>query len=401
MQQSLGNFFSEYIGKKSIFKNKAIIQSTHLPVTLLHRDEQINTLAQILAPTLRNEKPSNIFLYGKSGTGKTVTVRYVIQELEKITSSKNIPLKIVYINCKLKRVADTEYRLLAELNRAFNTSIPATGLPTDEVYRIFVHSVQKENKAIILVLDEIDQLVKKIGDGFLYSLTRLNESTQGNTISIVGVSNDLVFMDLLDSRIKSSLSEEEIIFPPYNALQIQDILIARTIEAFREGTIEEGVIEKTAAYAAREHGDARRALELLRVAAEIAERNGFTNISTRHIDEAEEKIERDRVLEILATQPKQFQATLYSILTHPSKNNSKLYTGDIYELYRHICKRTGLKPLTQRRISDILGELDTLGIINARIISKGRYGRTREIVLATPSTLTPKIRRILEESLEI
>ncbi|MEK6967969.1 MAG: ORC1-type DNA replication protein [Nanoarchaeota archaeon] len=402
MQQSLGTFFSEYLEKKSIFLDKAVLQSTHLPETLLHRDDQINLLAQILAPTLRNEKPSNIFLYGKSGTGKTATIRYVCNELEKISQTKNIPVKIVYINCKLKRVADTEYRLVAELARAFHTSIPSTGLPTDEVYRIFIHAVQKENKPIILVLDEMDQLVKKIGDSFLYSLTRLNEEVKGTTISIVGISNDLVFMDLLDSRIKSSLSEEEIIFPPYNAIQIQDILLARIASAFKEEMIDEGVIEKCAAYAAHEHGDARRALELLRVSAELAERNGFTKLGIQHIDEAEEKIEKDRVIEILASQPKQFQAALYSILTYPSKGGGhKMYTGDVYELYRHVCKRSNLKPLTQRRISDILGEFDTLGIVNARIISKGRYGRTREIMLATPSTLTPKIRRILEESLDI
>ncbi|TAL58472.1 MAG: AAA family ATPase [Nanoarchaeota archaeon] len=402
MQQSLGTFFSEYIGKNSIFVSKGILQTGHLPENLLHRDEQINNLAMMLAPTLRKEKPSNIFIYGKSGTGKTVTVRYVCKELERIASSKNIPMRIIYLNCKLKRVADTEYRLIAELARAFNTPVPATGLPTDEVYRIFVHSVQKENKPVILVLDEIDQLVKKIGDGFLYSLTRLNEDLQHNTISIVGISNDLIFVDFLDSRIRSSLSEEEIIFPPYNAMQLQDILFLRASLALKENSIEEGVIEKCAAYAAREHGDARRALELLRVAAEIAERNGFAQLSVRHIDEAEEKIEKDRVVEILSTQPKQFQAVLYSVMSYPKKTTSqKLYTGDIYELYRHVCKRAGLKSLTQRRISDILGELDTLGIVTARIISKGRHGRTRELHLATPQQLNPKIKQIIEDSLDL
>ncbi len=401
MQQSLGTFFNEYLERSSFFKDKSVLQSAHLPENLLHRDEQISSLAKILAPILRKERPSNLFVYGKSGTGKTATVRYVMSEIENIANAKNIPVCVLYINCKLKRVADTEYRLVAELARSLNLSIPATGLPTDEVYRLFLKRVADEKKPIILVLDEIDQLIKKIGDGFLYNLTRLNEELKGTHISLIGISNDLVCMDVLDSRIKSSLSEEEISFPSYNAMQLQDILLSRTLEAFDENVVEEGVLEKCAAYAAREHGDARRALELLRVAAELAERNGFTQLSPHHIDDAEEKIERDRVLEILATQPRQFQATLYSIISYPREKGEKLFTGDIYDLYRQVCKRVGLKPLTQRRISDILGELDTLGIVSARLISKGRYGRTRELTIATPASVTPKMKKILEHALDL
>ena len=401
MQQSLGTFFEGYLQRESIFLEREVLQSTHFPGEILHRTEQISQLAKILAPCLRAQRPSNVFLYGKSGTGKTVTVRYVISEIEKVATEKKVPLKFIYLNCKMKRVADTEYRLVAELARSFNVPVPATGLPTDEVYRLFEERLKSESKVLVIILDEIDQLLKKIGDGFLYSLTRLNEELKNNQISIIGISNDLVAIDMLDSRIKSSLSEEELTFSPYNALQLQDILASRTKTAFKDGVVEEGVLEKCSAYAAREHGDARRALELLRVAAEIAERNQFLQLGVRHIDEAEEKIEKDRILEILSTQPKQFQATLYSIVTYPHKKGEKIFTGDIYEMYRHTCKRGGLKPLTQRRISDILGELDTLGIVNSRIISKGRYGRTRELNLATPQSLTPKIKKILEEALDI
>ena len=207
-----------------------------------------------------------------------------------------------------------------------------------------------------------------------------------------------MFTDNLDPRIRSSLSEEELVFPPYNAIQLQDILRQRAQLAFKKESVEEGVIEKCAAYAAREHGDARRALELLRVAGELAERNGENRIRIAHLDEAEEKIERDRILDVVRTQPKQFQIALYSILKVCDKDG-KIFTGDVYDYYRRICNKINLKPLTQRRLSDIIAEFDMLGIINARVISKGRYGRTREITVAVHPSTFPKIEEILQEGL--
>jgi len=191
------------------------------------------------------------------------------------------------------------------------------------------------------------------------------------------------------------------VFPPYNAIQLQEILKNRSTEAFNEDTIESGVIEKCSAYAAREHGDARRALELLRVAGELAERNNCTKIKIQHIDEAENKIERDRILDLVKTQPQQHQATLYALCKTCANKENHVFTGEVYEFYQKVCKQIGLGILTQRRISDILAEFDMLGIINAEIISKGRYGRTREISLAVTETLKPKIETQLEEQLGI
>jgi len=218
-------------------------------------------------------------------------------------------------------------------------------------------------------------------------------------ISLVGISNSLMFTDNLDPRIKSSLSEEEINFPPYNAIQLQDILRTRAKVAFRDGVLQDGVIEKCAAYAAREHGDARRALELLRVAGELAERENVNIVSLKYLDAAEDKIEKDMVSEVLSSQPKQVQMALYAILLLTQDNQKTLYTGDVFEVYKGNCKNAGLKPLTQRRISDILGELDMFGIIHARVISKGRYGRTRQISLAVPPSTIPEINEVLKEGL--
>lgn len=395
------NIFTEFLSKDPLFQDKKVLQSNYTPDNIPHRSEQINQMAQILAPSLRFNKPSNLFVYGKTGTGKTLSVLHTTNKLAEMAIGQNVPLKIIYINCKLKKVADTEYRLMAQISREFGKAIPPTGLPTDEIYKAFFRALDGEEQLLILILDEIDQLVKKAGDEILYNLTRINSELQKSQVSIIGISNDLVFADNLDPRVKSSLSEEEIIFPPYNALQIQDILKERAKKAFKENILCQGVVEKCAAYAAREHGDARRALELLRVAGEVAERKGKKTVDIENIDEAEERIEKERIVDIVTAQPKQFQTTLYSLLFvyENEKSSNFVYTGESYEIYKKICSQVGLRPLTQRRFSDIIAELDMLGIINARVRSKGRYGRTREISIAVQPQLIPKIKDIIKKDL--
>ncbi|MBS3135402.1 ORC1-type DNA replication protein [Candidatus Woesearchaeota archaeon] len=397
----LSEFFKSYVQKESIFTDKSVFLSSYLPETIHHRDTQINQIAQILAPILRKEKPSNLFIYGKTGTGKTLSIKHVIKEITAASNETGLQIRAVYINCKLKRVADTEYRLLAQLSREFGKELPSTGLPTDEVYRVFFNAVDQQECPILLVLDEIDQLIKKTGDSVLYNLLRANDESAKSFMAIVGLSNDMVFIDNLDPRVRSSLSEEEIIFPPYNAFQIQDILKQRISIAFKEGVLEQGTIEKCSAYSAREHGDARRAIELIRVAAELAERTGTQKVTLKHIDQAEEKIERDRISDIVANQPKQSQCILYSIVSLSITRKGPMFTGEIYGLYRNLCSKTGLRPLTQRRVSDVLSELDLFGIINAKIISKGRYGRTREVFLNIPEVSTHSIKETLLKSLDI
>jgi len=390
------------VSTRSLFKNKQILQSNYNPENIPHRNEQINHIASILAPSLLGEKTSNLFIYGKTGTGKTLSVQHVAAELSKRVAGKNL-LRIEYLNCKLKKVADTEYRILAELIKKLGGTVPATGLPTDQVYLKFLDILENsKEKLFILILDEIDQAVKKISDEFLYNLTRLNSELNDMQIIIVGISNDLRFLDMIDQRVRSSLSEEELVFPPYNALQLQDILRKRANESFKEGVVADGVIAKCAAYAAREHGDARRALDLLRVAGEIAERGSDTKIKIIHIDQANEKIEKDKILDIIETGTKQFQMILYAIMKLVDKSKGgNVVTGDIFDYYETLCKNSKIDCLTQRRVSDIIAELDMLGLINARVISKGRHGRMREIKLALPSNILSRARAMLEDGIGI
>ena len=398
----IDKLFDSYVSN-SLFKDKIVLQANYTPETIPHREKQIESVASIIAPALRGEKISNLFLFGKTGTGKTLSVLHVGNKVkDKLKQLEQDHVKFLYLNCKLRKVADTEYRIIAELIKLLGGSVPATGLPTDVVYSKFVDLVDNKKQMVILVLDEIDQAVKKISDNFIYSLTRMNSELKNAQIAIIGISNSLTFMDDLDPRVRSSLGEEELVFPPYNALQLQDILKERSDRAFQSGVLEEGVLAKCAAYAAREHGDERRALDLLRVAGELAEREGNKKITMAYIDKANEKIERDKMLDVIESEPKQFQLVLHSIVClDKRKDDEAIFTGDVYNKYQELCEKTGNEILTQRRVSDILAEFDMLGIINANVISKGRQGRTREIKLMLSPNIKEKAEEILVKSLDL
>jgi len=405
----LEKIFESYVNN-NLFRDKSVLQANYIPEAILHRGEQIEGIASILAPALKGQKVSNLFLYGRTGSGKTVSVQHVGERIsEKIKKMGGEHLKFIYLNCKMKKVADTEYRIIAELIHLMGGKIAATGLPTDVVYSKFVEMIDDKRQIIILVLDEIDQAVKKISDNFIYTLTRMNSELKNAQISLAGISNSLTFMDNLDPRVRSSLGEEEIVFPPYNALQLQDILRERAERAFEKSTLDDGVIAKCAAYAAREHGDARRALDLLRVAGELAEREGVKKIKLTHIDQANEKIERDKMLDVIESVPTQFQLVLGAIMRLEEGRekrkkkevmvDDRIFTGDVFNAYQEICEVTKNDILTQRRVSDILAEFDMLGIINTQVISKGRQGRTREIKLMLAPGIRDKAREILVKGL--
>ncbi len=392
MSDELDNLFDNFLEKQSVFNNKEVLLLRHFPNNIPHRSNQIKKIGLILAPVLRNNKPSNVFIYGKTGTGKTLCTQYTLNKLKEKAKLAGTELNCAYLNCKLKKVADTEYRVIASLAKALGEKVPVTGLPTDEVYNIFINKIDEKDQIIILVLDEIDRLVKKTGDEILYSLTRLNSELKNAKLCLIGISNDVRFIEDIDPRVKSSLGEEEIIFPPYNALELKDILEERAKEAFSEDTIDSAVLAKCAAYAAKEHGDARRALDLLRVAGEVAEREDSEIVLMEHIKLAEEKIEINRISELVKTLPTQSKLLMYSIFQLIERTNSKLETGEIYEKYKDLCNINNTSILTQRRISDLISELDMLGLINARLISKGRHGRTREIYSTIPNDLSNKLK---------
>jgi len=379
--QKLKGLFDNLLESKPIFKDKEVLRPSYTPDYLPHRRDQLNSVAVILVTALRGETPSNIFIYGKTGTGKTACTNYVGRELEGAGVARKVPCKIIYINCE---VIDTQYRVLAYLARQFSKDVPMTGWPTDQVYAEFIEALGLQGGCVIIILDEVDRLVRKSGDDALYNLSRINLELKDTRVSIIGISNDLKFTEYLDPRVRSSLAEEEIIFPPYDANQLRDILEERARLAFKEKSLGDEVIPLCAALAAQEHGDARRALDLLRVSGEIAERLNADRVREEHVRTAQMKIELNRVVEVVRTLPTQSKLVLYSIIQLHQNGQKSATTGEVNRVYEDICKQIDIDILTKRRITDLIMELDLLGIINTQVVSKGRYGRTKEIYLSVP-----------------
>ncbi|MCS7118735.1 MAG: ORC1-type DNA replication protein [Archaeoglobaceae archaeon] len=368
------NIFDNFLSSVCIFKNRDVLRHSYTPENLPHREEQIKQLVELLSPLLKGGTPSNIFIYGKTGTGKTATVKLVMKNLEEVSKKVDARVVVQYLNCE---IIDTAYRVLATIARKLGRNVPMTGWPTDQVYEEVKSTVESKGAKMVIVLDEIDKLVKRAEEA-LYSLTRINADLSNARICLIGISNNLKFKNFLDARVLSSLSEEELVFPPYNAEQLEDILRQRTKIAFNDGVLEDGVIQLCSAIAAQEHGDARKALDLLRVSAEIAEREGDNKVRIKHVRKAVKKIETDYMLETVRTLPLQTKILLYS-MTLLAENMEKFTTGEVYCVYKRLCSKISVEALTQRRVSDLLSELDSLGIINSIVISKGRYGRTREM----------------------
>ncbi|MEM1852068.1 MAG: orc1/cdc6 family replication initiation protein, partial [Acidilobaceae archaeon] len=373
--------------RSKIFRDREKLLPDYVPEALPHRDAEIRKVASVLAPALRGEKPSNLFIYGLTGTGKTAVVRLVTSRLEQSAKEAGSKLKSVYVNVRYR---DTPYRVLADIAESVGVRIPFTGISTSEVFDRIIKRVSGSGYVYIIVLDEIDFLVKKYGDDLLYKLTRVNSQLLEAKVSLIGITNSVDFVESVDPRVKSSLSEVEIVFPPYNAEQLKDILEARAREAFVPGALDNEVIPLCAALAAREHGDARRALDLLRVAGEIAERRGDDKVTKEHVMMAREEIERDRVADVLRVLPLHSKLVVLAVVSATGGGLSYTTTGEVYDVYRKLTHKLGIETVTLRRVSGILAELDMIGLVAGRVVSRGRYGKTRVIELRADVPLVLK-----------
>ena len=377
----LDDIFENFVNNEHLFKDREVLRHDYIPDNLPHREDQIKLLGATVAPVLKNARCSNIFIYGKTGTGKTAVTKFVLSHLESKAKEYGALVKFCYLNC---RITNSEYRVFASLSNSIGVTIPFTGLSVGEVADRFRFGLDSSKILFIIVLDEIDSLIKSRGDGILYELTRINETLTKSKVTVIGISNDLRLKDFLDPRVFSSLSEEEMVFRPYNANELRNILFERSKLSFNEGSISEAAISIASALAAAEHGDARRALDLLRVAGEVAERNGAKLITDVHVRDAEKHIEHNRVVETLKN------LTLHSkivLLSVHLLNKSSATTGEIYDLYNALCGELGTVILTQRRLGTLVNELDAMGILNAKVVSMGRYGRTKKIRLEISRTL--------------
>ncbi len=383
-----GNIFEKILGQDSLFIDRKAFDHAFEPSSLPHRDHEVEALVRNLVDALNGHIPSNMLLYGVPGSGKTVVTRFVLGQLLDKGVEMGQPVQTYEINC---RNVDTKYRVVqtiaSQLARRGDTPIPFTGWPTDRVLETLIYRMDRAAGVHIIVLDEIDNLVSRAGDDLLYNLTSLNTVLRNARCCIIGISNDLHFTQQLDPRVSSRLSQEDLVFHPYGALEIQDILNERVETGLRENVLEGGVLELCAALAAQEHGDARRALDLLRISVQKAEQRAQARVDPKHVRLAQSQLEYDQVTPVLKSLPLHQKVVLFAIILNEENGLRNISTGEVYRTYADACMKIGVEPLTPRRISSLLNELDTLGLIMARNVSKGRGGRSKQVNSAIPKAI--------------
>ena len=369
----------------TLIKNRDILHYTYIPDTILHRDSEQEQVTQSLIPILKHSRPSNLLVYGKPGTGKTLVVKKILSKIQLRVEKSKFPIKLIYANSKEET---TLYGLLVSFGRQLGLNekeLPSTGLAISEVFKRLLKIINSNQLNAVFVIDEIDylaHLISKTGKDILYQLTRANERLTQGSLTLVGISNDLTFKERLDPRVLSSLGEEEIVFTNYSVDQIRKILEGRIEQALVKNAIEDAALNLCSAMAGREHGDARRAIDLLRVASEIAEREQKTSINEDHIRMAGQKIEENKEVTSLQSYPLHEKILIIAVM-----KTSELSTGGIYTAYKTLCKTVRQQELTQRRVTQMLSEIELSGLITGRIIHQGIHGRTKKYKL----TISPNM----------
>ena len=383
-----GNIFEKILGQDSLFIDRKAFDHAFEPSNLPHREPEVEALVRNLVDALNGHIPSNMLLYGVPGSGKTVVTRFVLSQLLEKGKQMGHSVQTYEINC---RNVDTKYRvvqtLASQLKQRGDYPIPFTGWPTDRVLETLIERMDRVGGVHILVLDEIDNLVARAGSDLLYSLTNLNTILKNARCCIIGISNDLNFTQELDPRVSSRLSQEDVVFHPYGAQEIQDILQERVRMGLKIDSLEGGVIPLCSALAAQEHGDARRALDLLRISVQKAEQRSQTKVDPKHVRLAQSQLEHDQITPVLRTLPLHQKLVLFCIIINEENGLRNICTGEIFRTYSQACMKISIEPLTPRRISSLLNELDTLGLIMARNVSKGRGGRSKQVNSAIPKTI--------------
>ncbi|MDN5358558.1 MAG: archaeal cell division control protein 6 [Candidatus Diapherotrites archaeon] len=399
-EEDVEEIFAEHLSKNTVFKNRDALSPHYVPENLPYREEQVQELSKTVAPILSGRKPENVFIYGKTGTGKTVVTKYVLRKLREFAERKGIPVRTVYINC---RIHNTRSRVFIKIGTELMPGENFQGLSTAYIYERILSVIRERDLRLIIVLDEIDKL-KGISET-VYALNRANDELERGSISLIGISNVLTLKDSLDPRTKSTLCQHEMIFPPYNAEGLRRILEDRAKEGFREGAISPGAIALTAAYAARQSGDARYALQLLLRAGDVADEESASVVTEEHVEKAKERVEEDIILEMIEALPEQEQILLLAVakLTLTRKGQTTfgsddvvLTSGEVYEAYARLAKELGREPVSDRWFREYISELSMYGLLNVVQAGKGFRGNTRIIrLLFSPG----KIVSVLEKTL--
>jgi len=369
-----GHADADLFATGDIFRRRELLRVGHVPDRdrIVGRDDELQSVGQALGPATDGGPPSNVVIYGKTGTGKSLVARHVTQRASRTAAGNDVTFSHVYVDCS---DADTETRVAREIttNLAAATDdapdIPQQGIGANEYYRYLWDLLESRDVCIVL-LDEIDILRD---DDVLMQLSRAEETGKTDCyLGVISISNKIEFRDRLSERIDSSLQDEDIIFQPYDAGQLRNILENRR-DAFEDGVLADGVIPKVAALAAREHGDARKAINILQKAGELAERENDDRVTEAHVERGQQKAEVQRFQELVSGSTPHVKYLLRALATLTEDRQADAFaTGEIYEEYRSTAANEGSDPLGQDRVYRLLKEQSFLGVTESRHTGGGK-----------------------------
>lgn len=359
-----------------IFANKDLLKIGHVPEAdrIVGRDEEISKLAKRLNGAVHGYSPENVMIYGKTGTGKSLVSKHVCQRAQNAAQDA-VKIGTAYIDCAEDNTETQAISsLAAKLNDESSTgiSVPYTGLSTSKYYKLLWKTLDAQFDSVIIILDEIDLMND---DSVLMKLSRAEEAGKIDcSVGVIAISNKIQYVDNVNERVKSSFQHKELFFKPYDANQLREIMFNRE-DAFQNGVLSGDVIPLSAAFAAQEHGDARKAIDVLRHAGEVAYEAGAEQVMEEHVRQAQQHAEKDRFRELVNGAPTQAKAALLALTElSVNSNDDTFLTSRVYDQYEHICNHLDMDILSVRRFRDILKEQAFLGVVEIEKINKGSAG---------------------------
>ncbi|RBI58640.1 cell division control protein Cdc6 [halophilic archaeon] len=359
-----------------VFVDESVLRDNYRPDELVERDKELSEYQEALRPVINAAPPKNIFLYGQTGVGKTLATRLVLNRLiEDQQSFDDLNIEVVNLNCKS---ASSSYQVSVDLVNQFRDApekIPSTGYASSQVYQmLWDHINSLDATHLLVVLDEIDSIGSD--DDILYELPRANdnENVHDTLVGVIGISNDFTFRDNLSARVKDSLCDEEIHFPPYDAGGLRNILTQRAEKAFRDDVLNGDVIPLCSAFAAQESGSARQALKLLYKAGDLARTENNSEIDEEYVRRARDLIEQGKVQDELESLPTQSQLTLCSLLQLEAEDETPCKRSEIYERYQVVAERVDSDVVSDRTIHDRISQLRLKGFIQHDERNDGIHG---------------------------
>ena len=359
-----------------IFANKRPLEEDYTPDTILCRDEEIDRYSEALQDVIEGFGPNNVFIYGQTGNGKTVVTRVMMDHLQNETHKHDVDLTILEVNCNKH---DSIFNVLLELVNQLrdpDDQVKDQGPTKGYLWNTLYDELDRLGGDVLVVLDEVDMLGHD-NDKLLYDFPRArkNGDLENARIGVIGISNNHMFKDELDPRVKSTLCESEIFFSPYDATQLSEILDHYAGLVFKDSVLEDGVIPLCAAKAAQEQGDAREALDLMETAGNIARKENADKVTEDHVERASDRVEEQRVLTIVRDQlTSQMKLALLATTFLNIDESAEPRAKNIYQVYKNICKTCGYEPRSKRRLNDFLDSIRLYGLLERDERNLGRAG---------------------------